>query len=92
MAIRPRVGNMKTFSIAEAETQLEALLDAARREPVAIRRAGEDIAVVRSVGDYERLKSGCWKAFLDLRSAAAAEAAADGLTEDRLQELLSDEA
>ena len=43
------------------------------------------------MADYERLRSGNIQAFLDLRSQVAAEAAANGLIEDRLNELLADD-
>ena len=44
-----------------------------------------------SIADYERLRSGNIQAFLDLRNKVAAEAAANGLTEKRLNELLADD-
>ena len=56
-----------------------------------IRRQDRDIAVVLSMADYERLRSGNIQAFLDLRDQVAAEAAANGLTEERLNELLADD-
>jgi len=54
-----------------------------------IRRQDRDVAVVLSIADYERLRSGNARAFLDLRNAVAAEAAGAGLTEDVLGDLLS---
>jgi PHD/YefM family antitoxin component YafN of YafNO toxin-antitoxin module len=62
------------------------------QEPIVIRRQDRDIAVVMSMADYERLRSGNGRAFLELRDAVAAEAAKAGLTDDRLAELLSDDA
>lgn len=41
------------------------------------------------MADYERLRAGNIQAFLDLRNAVAAQAAASGLTEERLAELLT---
>ena len=43
-----------------------------------------------SMADYERLKSGNVRAFLELRNEVAAQAAAAGLTDDRLASLLTD--
>ena len=80
---------MKRVPATEAKNRLGAILDAAQREPVVIRRQDRDIAVVLSMEDYERLRSGNLQAFLELRKQVAAEAAANGLTEDRLNELLA---
>lgn len=41
------------------------------------------------MAEYERLRTGNVGAFLDLRNEIAAEAAAKGLTDERLAELLS---
>lgn len=80
---------MKTVAATEAKNRLGAILDAAQREPIVIRRQDRDIAVVISMAEYERLRSGNAQAFLDLRNEAAAQAAANGLTEDRLAEILT---
>ena len=80
---------MKTVPATEAKNRLGAILDEAQREPIVIRRQNRDIAVVLSIADYERLRSGNVRAFLDLRNEVAAEAAAAGLTEERLAELLN---
>lgn len=82
---------MKTVPATEAKNRLGAILDDAQREPIVIRRQNRDIAVVLSMADYERLRSGNIQAFLDLRNQVAAEAAANGLTEERLNELLIDD-
>jgi antitoxin YefM len=82
---------MKTVAATEAKNRLGAILDEAQREPIVIRRQERDIAVVLSMADYERLRSGNIQAFLDLRNQVAAEAAANGLTEERLNDLLADD-
>jgi prevent-host-death family protein len=82
---------MKTVAATEAKNRLGAILDAAQREPIVIRRQNRDIAVVLSMADYERLRAGNIQAFLDLRNQVAAEAAANGLNEERLNELLADD-
>lgn len=80
---------MKTVPATEAKNRLGAILDEAQREPIVIRRQDRDIAVVLSMADYERLRSGNVRAFLDLRNEIAAQAAAAGLTEEKLAELLT---
>ena len=82
---------MKTVPATEAKNRLGAILDDAQREPIVIRRQDRDIAVVLSMADYERLRSGNIQAFLDLRNQVAAEAAAHGLTAKRVNELLADD-
>lgn len=80
---------MKTVAATEAKNRLGALLDEAQREPIVIRRQDRDIAVVMSMADYERLRTGNIQAFLDLRNDIATQAAANGLTDERLSELLT---
>ena len=82
---------MKTVPATEAKNRLGAILDDAQREPIVIRRQDRDIAVVLSMADYERLRTGNIQAFLDLRNQIAAEAAANGLTDERLNALLADD-
>lgn len=82
---------MKTVAATEAKNRFGAVLDDAQREPIVIRRQDRDIAVVLSMADYERLRSGNIQAFLDLRNQVAAEAGARGLTDQRLNELLADD-
>ena len=82
---------MKTVAATEAKNRLGALLDDAQHEPIVIRRQDRDIAVVLSMADYERLRAGNIQAFLELRNQVAAEAASNGLTEARLNALLTDD-
>jgi len=82
---------MKRVPATEAKNRLGAILDEAQREPIVIRRQDRDIAVVLSMADYERLRAGNLQAFLELRKQVADEAARNGLTEDRLNELLADD-
>ena len=81
---------MKRVPATEAKNRLGAILDDAQREPIVIRRQDRDIAVVLSMSEYERLRSGNIQAFLDLRKQVADEAAANGLTDERLNELLNE--
>ncbi|MBX3029975.1 MAG: type II toxin-antitoxin system Phd/YefM family antitoxin [Chloroflexi bacterium] len=82
---------MKTIAATEAKNRLGAVLDAAQREPVVIRRQDRDVAVVLSMTDYERLRSANIRVFLELRDEVAAEAARAGLTEARLARLLTND-
>jgi len=80
---------MKSVAATEAKKRLGAILDEAQREPIVIRRQDRAIAVVLSMAEYERLRAGNIQAFLDLRNQVAAQAAASGLTDERLAELLT---
>lgn len=79
---------MKAIAATEAKNRLGAILDEAQREPIVIRRQDRDIAVVLSMAEYERLRTGNIQAFLDIRNQVAAAAAVHGLTDPRLAELL----
>lgn len=80
---------MKTVAATEAKNRLGAILDAAQREPIVIRRQDRDIAVVLSMTDYERLRSANVTAFVEVRNQVAAEAREAGLTAERLEALLT---
>jgi prevent-host-death family protein len=82
---------MKTIPATEAKNRLGAVLDAAQREPIVIRRQDRDVAVLLSMADYERLRAANAAALLELRDQVAAEAATAGLTEERLAEILNDD-
>lgn len=79
---------MKIVAATEAKNRLGALLDEAQREPILIRRQDRDIAVVLSMADYERLRSGNVRAFRELRDGIGADAARAGLNEKRLATIL----
>jgi len=82
---------MQTFTANEAKTRFGEFLDLAQREPVRVMRHDRVVGVMVSAQDYEamrafyadRLRNG-------LRESAEA-AAAGGLTEEKLAELLADE-
>ena len=82
---------MKSIDITEAETRFYELLEDAKRQPVVIRREGIDCAIVLSMREYELLRADSIRAFLALRNDVAREASEAGLTEDTLDELMSDD-
>lgn len=83
---------MKSVTATEAKNRLGVVLEDAQRGPVVIRRQDRDVAVVLSMADYQRLRSGNVRAFLELRDEVAAEAEAKGLTQARLDALLAEDA
>ena len=86
-----QVAHEEVVSETDARSQFDAILDEAQQEPIVIRREDQDIAAVVSMADYERLRAGHVRAFLELRDEIAREATAARLTEERLAELLAGE-
>ncbi|MGH9809593.1 MAG: type II toxin-antitoxin system prevent-host-death family antitoxin [Terriglobia bacterium] len=75
---------MKSIDEAEAQARFDEILDEAQRQPIVIRRLGQDAAVVVSMAEYDRLRADTIRAFLEIRDEIATEAAANGLTAERL--------
>jgi prevent-host-death family protein len=82
---------MRRISATEAKQRLAAVIDAAQREPVIIRRQNRDVAVVLSMQDYERMRGERVAEFLDYTDQIARRAKARGLTEAKLAKLLKDD-
>jgi prevent-host-death family protein len=81
---------MATMSATQAKQRFSELLDTAQREPVHIQRHERDVAVLVSAIDYEKMIQDRWREFDRLSALAAAEAQANGLTEEKLQEILAE--
>jgi prevent-host-death family protein len=80
---------MRYVSATEAKQGLAAVLDAAQREPVVIRRQRRDVAVVLSVQEYQRLTALNVEEFQRFCDRIGEQAKARGLTEERLSEILA---
>jgi prevent-host-death family protein len=80
---------MQFVSATDAKQTFSALLDAAQREPVVIRKQNRDVAVMISMRDFERLRRINIEEFRRFRENISKEVAAKGLTEDKLNELLA---
>jgi prevent-host-death family protein len=81
---------MPTVSATHAKQNFAAILDAAQREPVRIRRHEREVAVVMSLEEFERLHQNRWAEFNRLSAIAAKQAKANGLSEEILAEILTD--
>jgi prevent-host-death family protein len=77
------------YTASDTDPKLTTLLDAAQREPVFIERDQKEVAVILSARDYDRLSGKSTREFLEFCDKMAAEAAANGLTEEILEEILN---
>ena len=64
------------YTASDTDPKLTTLLDAAQREPVFIERDKQEVAVLVSARDYDRLSGKATRAFNDFCDAVAARAAA----------------
>jgi prevent-host-death family protein len=81
---------MRTVSATDAKQRLAALLDAAQREPVLIRRQNRDVAVIMSPQEYERIRKTNVEEFQKFCDRVGAEAVKRGMTEEILADILKD--
>lgn len=81
---------MESFSATEAKQRFSAVLDAAQRRPVVIRKQQRDVAVVMSYQEYEKLRRLNINEFQRFCDEIGKRAAARGMTEEKLNELLGD--
>lgn len=80
---------MRTITASQAKQGFASLIDQASREPVVIQRQKRDVAVVLSMAEYERLTRLNVAEFQRFCDRIGSEAAAAGLNEEKLAELLA---
>lgn len=80
--------SMHAVSATNAKQTFAAVIDAAQREPIVIRRQKRDVAVVVSVSEYERLTTQHTNEFKRFCSGIARRAKKRGMTEKKLTQLL----
>lgn len=82
---------MRYISATDAKQRLAALIDAAQREPVVIRRQKRDVAVLLSTEQYNRLRGLNVAEFQEFCDRIGRKAVDRGLTERKLTALLADD-
>ena len=81
---------MKSVSATEAKQRFAAIIDAAQREPVRVRRQKRDVAVILSAEEYDRIRGANVEELDRLCERVSRQAAERGLTDKILAELLKD--
>jgi prevent-host-death family protein len=82
---------MKTVPATEAKNRFGEVLEAAQRQPVSITRNGRPSVVMISAESYARRQHMSRKRLRQAMQRAGEHAAAQGMTEDVLDKLLTDE-
>lgn len=85
-----KMDNMRSVSATEAKQRFAAIIDAAQREPVVIRRQNRDVAVLMSAEEYDRIRGVYKDEFDRFCDRVSAQAKARGLTEEILADILKD--
>lgn len=82
---------MKRITALEAKTRFGEVLDAAQRQPVSITRNGRPSVVVISAESYARRQKIAAERMRQAMQRAGDFAAAQGMNEETLDQLLADE-
>ena len=82
---------MREITARDAKNRFGHLLDTAQSAPVRVTKKGRPVGVMMSVQQYERLRGAAWARVTETMDRLVAEAAASGLTDARLDALLSDD-
>lgn len=82
---------MKEINARQAKNQFGQLLESAQLSPVRVTRRGRSAGILMSEEQYQRLRGLAWDRLANTVEGLRHEATANGLTESRLAELLSDD-
>lgn len=81
---------MQVLTANEAKTHFGEFIDKAQKEPVKVTRRGRTVGILVSEDDYESMRNFYANRLLHSLDKAGQEAQEKGLTEEKLQTLLSD--
>jgi prevent-host-death family protein len=82
---------MQTFTANEAKTRFGELIDRVQREPIQVTRRNRVVGVMVSAEDYHAMREFYADRLRRNLKQSAEEAAAKGLTDEKLEQLLADE-
>ncbi|WP_417276501.1 type II toxin-antitoxin system Phd/YefM family antitoxin [Castellaniella sp.] len=82
---------MRTVTANEAKTRFGELIDRVQREPIQVTRRNRVVGVMVSAEDYHAMRAFYADRLRHTLKQSAAEAAAKGLTDEKLEQLLADE-
>ena len=82
---------MQFVSDTEVNQAFAAVIDKVQREPVTIRQQNRDVAVIMSMEEYQRITRINIQEFKQFRENIGRKAQERGLTEDKLNKLLSED-
>jgi antitoxin Phd len=77
------------LSASEVKQNFTEFLDQAQKEPVTIQGQNEDLVVVLSVSEYQRIKGLLKREFQEFCDQVGKEAEVKGMTEEKLNEILN---
>jgi antitoxin Phd len=80
---------VKSISATDAKQRFAAVIDAAQREPVRIRRQNRDVAVVMSPAEYDRIRGENLDELDRLSQRVSKQAAESGMSEKILADILN---
>lgn len=83
--------SMNIVSATQAKQNFAALIDAAQRGPVHIRRHDREVAVLVSSEEFEQLRKLRAQELIRLTEETGRYAASQGMTDELLAQLLADE-
>ncbi len=82
---------MREITARDAKNRFGQLLDTAQTTPVRVTKKGRPVGIVMSMQQYERLRGAAWARVTETMDSLGAEATASGLTDARLDALLTDD-
>jgi PHD/YefM family antitoxin component YafN of YafNO toxin-antitoxin module len=83
---------MRTVSRTELQDALTNMTKGIQRQPVVVRDDGEDVAVLMSIEEYDRILGRNLEALRRFCDQVGQQAAERGMTEEKLAEILADDA
>ena len=81
---------MQSFTANEAKTRFGELIDRVQREPIQVTRHNRVVGVMVSADDYHAMREFYKDRLRRTLKQSAEEAAAKGLTNEKLEQLLAD--